>query len=86
MLNRRFINSGTPTGSDLLFGECFNRGEFLPSTAVDQFAGTMARWMGVSDIDLPLVFPNINTFASAHPNQAMLAYNSRVIPGMLQGV
>lgn len=80
LLNRQF--SGAPDA----LGECFNRGEFLPSTAVDQYSATMARWMGVSNTDLPLVFPNINTFASAHPNQAVMAYNNRIIPSMLNGV
>lgn len=80
LLNRQF--GATPDA----LGECFSRGEFLPSLAVDQYAGTLARWMGVSSTDLPTVFPNINTFASAHPNEAVMAYNSRIVPGMLAGV
>jgi uncharacterized protein (DUF1501 family) len=80
LLNRSF--SGAPDA----LGECFNRGEFLPTTAVDQYSATMARWMGVSNTDLPLVFPNIDTFANAHPNSAVMAYNSRTIPSMLAGV
>lgn len=80
LLNRQF--SGAPDA----LGECFNRGEFLPTTAVDQLAGTMARWMGVSQTDLPVVFPNIATFGDPHPNSAVMAYNSRTIPGMLAGV
>jgi uncharacterized protein (DUF1501 family) len=80
LLNRQY--SGAPDA----LGECFNRGEFLPTTAVDQYSATLARWMGVSNTDLPLVFPNVDTFAGAHPNQAVMAYNSRIIPSMLAGV
>jgi uncharacterized protein (DUF1501 family) len=41
-------------------------GRLLPSTSVDQFAATLARWFGVSDTDMPLVLPNIGNFASAN--------------------
>lgn len=66
-------------------GECFNRGEFLPRIAVDQLAATVARWMGVTDSNLPLLFPNIDNFANA-PVNAPIAFRSRVIPGLLAGV
>jgi uncharacterized protein (DUF1501 family) len=39
-----------------------NRGRWIPSTAVDQYASLMAKWFGVSDADLPAVFPNLNRF------------------------
>ncbi len=38
------------------------RGRFVPSVAVDQFGATLASWFGVSDADLPAVFPNINNY------------------------
>jgi hypothetical protein len=31
---------------------------------VDQFGATLASWFGVSDADLPAVFPNINNFGA----------------------
>ncbi|MEO5732494.1 MAG: DUF1501 domain-containing protein [Rubrivivax sp.] len=34
-------------------------GRLLPTTSVDQLAATLAKWMGVSDTNLPLVAPNI---------------------------
>lgn len=37
-------------------------GRLLPTTSVDQFAATLARWMGVSESDLRLVTPNIGNF------------------------
>lgn len=40
------------------------QGRLLPSTAVDQFAATLASWLGVSATDLPLVVPGIGKFAS----------------------
>lgn len=41
-------------------------GRLLPSTSVDQFAATLARWFGVSDTDMRLVLPNIGNFATAN--------------------
>ena len=40
------------------------RGRFVPSVGVDQFGATLASWFGVSDADLPAVFPNINNFGA----------------------
>jgi uncharacterized protein (DUF1501 family) len=40
------------------------RGRFVPSVAVDQFGATLASWFGVSNADLPGVFPNINNFTT----------------------
>ena len=41
-------------------------GRLLPTTSVDQFAATLARWFGVSASDMSLVLPNIGNFASAN--------------------
>ena len=40
------------------------QGRLLPTTAVDQFAATLATWFGVSDSELPLVLPNIGAFTT----------------------
>ena len=40
------------------------RGRFVPSVGVDQFGATLASWFGVSNADLPGVFPNINNFTT----------------------
>ena len=40
------------------------QGRLLPSTSVDQYAATMARWFGVSDDELPGILPNINHFGA----------------------
>lgn len=40
------------------------RGRLLPTTAVEQYASTMARWMGASGSELSSVVPNIGRFAT----------------------
>jgi uncharacterized protein (DUF1501 family) len=42
------------------------KGIWIPATAVDQYAATLATWFGVSASDLPLVVPNIGRFAGAN--------------------
>jgi uncharacterized protein (DUF1501 family) len=39
-----------------------NRGRWIPSASVEQYAATLAAWYGVPAADLPLVFPNIGRF------------------------
>lgn len=41
-------------------------GRWIPTTAVDQYAATLASWFGVSAGDIPLVVPNIGRFSSAN--------------------
>ena len=38
-------------------------GRWIPTTAVDEYAATLALWFGVSVSDLPLVVPNLGRFA-----------------------
>ena len=45
-------------------------GRWIPTTSVDEFSATLATWLGVSNSDLPTVFPNIGRFA--HPNLGFL--------------
>jgi uncharacterized protein (DUF1501 family) len=40
-----------------------SRGLWIPSTSVDEYSATLARWFGVSATDLPVVFPNLGRFA-----------------------
>lgn len=40
------------------------RGVLIPTTSLDQFGGTCARWFGVDQTDMPTVFPNLANFAT----------------------
>jgi uncharacterized protein (DUF1501 family) len=42
------------------------RGRWIPTTSVEQYAATLARWYGLDPAQLPQVFPNINNFASSN--------------------
>jgi uncharacterized protein (DUF1501 family) len=53
----QFPEAGLNTATDV------GNGRLLPTTAVDQYAATLARWMGVAGADLPLVLPNIANFS-----------------------
>ena len=37
-------------------------GRWIPTTSVDEYSATLARWMGVSDAALDVIFPNLNRF------------------------
>jgi uncharacterized protein (DUF1501 family) len=44
----------------------FSRGQYIPTTGVEQFGATLARWMGVTDSTaLNAIFPNLSNFASS---------------------
>lgn len=60
--------------SDAKTGSAYNpenqwhvgQGRLLPTTAVDQFGATMARWFGVTAGEISGVFPNIGNFATSY--------------------
>ena len=41
-------------------------GRWIPTTSIDQYGATLARWMGIEEGDLPYVFPNIGAFANTN--------------------
>jgi len=43
-----------------------NSGRWIPTTAVDQYAATIARWFGVDEPNITQIFPNIGRFATAN--------------------
>jgi len=40
-------------------------GRWIPTTSVDQYSASMARWFGVGSTDMPLVAPNLGRFPTA---------------------
>lgn len=44
-----------------------SRGRWIPTTSVEQYAATLARWYGLTEEDIPAVFPNIVNF----PNRTL---------------
>lgn len=65
---------GRPTSNGTYFPTLVNggpddaetRGRIIPSTSVEQYTATLARWFGLTDTDIPLVFPNINSFSGSN--------------------
>jgi uncharacterized protein (DUF1501 family) len=65
---------GSPTSNGTIFptlvsngpDDAETRGRIIPSVAIEQYAGTLARWFGLSDADIPLVFPNIANFSTSN--------------------
>jgi uncharacterized protein (DUF1501 family) len=53
------LELGGPDDADRDFG---SRGRWIPTTAVEQYASTLARWFGLPDANLAAVFPNIVNF------------------------
>ena len=45
--------------------ENYPREGLLPSTSVDRYAATLARWFGVSDAELAGILPNPRNFGAA---------------------
>lgn len=82
VLGGMFYGSTRPDGSGLPYGfpalqlggpddTTSNRGQWIPTTSVDQYAATLANWYGLAVSDRATVFPNLFKFAT--PNLGFLA-------------
>jgi uncharacterized protein (DUF1501 family) len=40
-----------------------DRGNWIPSTSLDQYGATLGSWFGVADADLQMIFPNLARFS-----------------------
>ncbi|QHI96550.1 DUF1501 domain-containing protein [Xylophilus rhododendri] len=54
------IGNTTATSDQWHIGQ----GRLLPSTSVDQYAATLARWFGVADAELDGILPNLRNFGT----------------------
>lgn len=65
-------SSGTPfptlafNGPDDADSGSNARGRWIPTTSVDQYAATLARWFGLPENQMSAVFPNINNFGNSN--------------------
>jgi uncharacterized protein (DUF1501 family) len=57
---------GTAPHISITTDDQVGQGRLLPTTSVDQYAGTLARWFGVSPTEMLAIFPNLANFATSN--------------------
>jgi uncharacterized protein (DUF1501 family) len=72
--SHHFVVGGAVNGQDM-YGQYpvvgtdqvndVGQGRLIPTTAVEQYAGTLAQWFGLSDSQIRTVFPNFANFGSS---------------------
>jgi uncharacterized protein (DUF1501 family) len=55
---------GTAPQVSIQSNDQVGQGRLLPSTSVDEFAATLARWFGCSATELPGILPNVGNFSN----------------------
>ena len=63
-ISNRYTSSGGVRVYDAQDQWHVGQGRLLPTTSVDQYAATLAKWFGVTDAELPLILPNIVNFGA----------------------
>ena len=66
--SHHFIVGGAVKGGDI-YG---SRGNWIPTTSVDEYSATLATWFGVSPTNLSTVLPNIRRFTDSRALPAFL--------------
>jgi uncharacterized protein (DUF1501 family) len=78
VLGGDFYGSTRPDGSGSIFptlvqggpddtdGGTAPRGRWIPTTSVEQYAATLARWYGLPESEIPVVFPNSVNFPTTN--------------------
>jgi len=61
---RRFY--GTAPRVSIQSTDQVGQGRLLPSTSVDEFAATLARWFGCAPSELPGILPNVGNFSNTN--------------------
>ncbi len=61
-----FPNLTVDGPDDATFSSSNARGRWIPTSSVEQYAATLARWFGLSESDLGTVFPNISNFGNSN--------------------
>ena len=51
-----------PEDFSLNSADDFGDGRIIPTTSVDQYAATLAKWFGLSTNEIDAVFPNLSRF------------------------
>lgn len=72
--SHHFVVGGSVSGQDM-YGtypvvganqaDDLGAGRLIPTTSVDQYAGTLARWFGLSDGQIKTIFPNFGNFGAS---------------------
>ncbi len=57
---------GTPPEVANNGADDIGQGRLVPTTSVDQLAGTLASWFGVSNTDMKVVLPNLGNFSNGN--------------------
>jgi len=61
-------------------GECFSRGQFLPTLSSEQVSASLARWMGLDAGNVGTLFPNVGRYDDFVGNGNLMAYTTPTVP------